>query len=328
MISVIVPVYNTEKQLERCISSICRQTYQDLEIIVIDDGSTDSSGILCDSLARRDSRIKVFHQENQGLSAARNNGMEIAGGEYIAFVDSDDWISPVMLETLHSALIREHADIAECGFSAFFRDHTQHFTGFSGNNTVADRYEAIIGLTLWETFYSVVWNKLYKKECTRDITFPVGRVHEDEFTTWKFIRNADRIVSVDASFYYYDRTRNDSIIARLTDNSLDKVDALQELCCYAWSKSIPSLMLAANNEYCRSSLEIISFLWRGNHTTERFWEYISRIRGAYKHIRNCQYPLSQVYIDCLSVLSEDTSGAMIEKTVCEWERVRSRIHHG
>ena len=248
MISVIIPVYNTAEQLPRCVNSVCNQTYQELEIIIIDDGSTDGSGELCDTLARHDSRIRIIHRDNQGLSAARNTGMRSAKGEYIAFVDSDDWISPVMLETLYSTLIRNNADIAECGFSAMFSNHTQHFTGFSGKTIVADRYEAIIGLTLWDSFYSVVWNKLYKKECTRNVSFPVGRVHEDEFTTWKFIRNAERIVSVDASFYYYDRTRNDSIIARLTDNTLDKVDAFHELCRYAWTKNIPSLMLAADNE--------------------------------------------------------------------------------
>ena len=328
MISVIIPVYNTAEQLPRCVNSVCNQTYQELEIIIIDDGSTDGSGELCDTLARHDSRIRIIHRDNQGLSAARNTGMRSAKGEYIAFVDSDDWISPVMLETLYSTLIRNNADIAECGFSAMFSNHTQHFTGFSGKTIVADRYEAIIGLTLWDSFYSVVWNKLYKKECTRNVSFPVGRVHEDEFTTWKFIRNAERIVSVDASFYYYDRTRNDSIIARLTDNTLDKVDAFHELCRYAWTKNIPSLMLAADNEYCRSSLEIISFLWRGNHITGRLWEYISRIRETYNHIRNCQYPLSKVYVDCLSLLSADIFEGMVEKLVCEWERVRSTIHHG
>ena len=324
MISVIVPVYNSKSRLVRCIDSICNQTYSDLEIILIDDGSSDGSSIVCDELAVNDSRIRVIHQNHAGVSAARNIGLSSANGDFFSFIDSDDWISPVMYEIMYNKSMEYDADIVECGFSILFQDHIQYYSSFTGGIHVADSVETIIGLTLWDGSYSVLWNKLYRNKTKQEVVFPDNRVHGDEFTTWKFVRNANKVVFIDTSLYYYDRTRENSITSTLNDNTLDKIDAFYELCCYAWERNIPSLIYAADNEFCRSSLQAVSFLWRRGITTERFWNYIRRVDEVYRTIKSGRYPLLAVYDECL----KDTLAADVDKVVCKWEGVRNSIHHG
>ena len=188
--SIIVPVYNVENQLYRCVDSLIHQTYADLEIILVDDGSTDSSGTMCDDLASKDSRIRVIHQSNRGLSGARNSGLDIMTGEYVFFVDSDDYIAKDTIEKLYMLLQRHNADIMACGFSHVF-DGNEPEEAFTSNAPgVWNGHDSIIQMMRTNNICTVAWNKLYRSTLWENIRFPEGRVHEDEATTYKLLYKA------------------------------------------------------------------------------------------------------------------------------------------
>jgi len=193
LISVIVPVYKVEKYLERCVRSIQKQTYENLEIILVDDGSPDQCGALCDQYAQEDGRIKVLHKQNGGLSDARNAGIELASGSYIVFADSDDWLDRDMIDLLYRVLKRSNADIAECSYRNIYRDHIMEETSCSAALTEGDSVTALEGMLDWKYFKPVAWNKLYKREVFGTIRYPKGRLHEDEFTTYKYFYNAEKV---------------------------------------------------------------------------------------------------------------------------------------
>lgn len=209
LISVIVPIYKVEAYLDECISSIVAQTHKNLEIILVDDGSPDNCGAICDAWAAKDSRIQVIHKENGGLSDARNAGIEIANGDYIAFVDSDDWIKPEMYETMLAALTRENADICACNILSCYADRQikwgccEYTTGNS---------EKILSMLYNDTAYPVsAWNKLYRRTLWAQIRFPKGKICEDAFTTYLLTHQAKRIVQITDPLYCY-RIRENSIM--------------------------------------------------------------------------------------------------------------------
>lgn len=201
LISVIVPVYNVEPYLDDCVASITAQTHPNLEILLVDDGSPDRCGAICDIWAERDSRIRVLHQENGGLSAARNAGLDMATGAYITFVDSDDQIEPDMYEKLLTALLTENADIAACCILACSANR-QEVWGRQ-EYTVGDS-EAILSMVFSDADYPVAaWNKLYRRRCWEGIRFPVGRLCEDAFTVCLLADRAKRIVQLPDTLYRY-----------------------------------------------------------------------------------------------------------------------------
>lgn len=185
LITVIVPVYNVEKYLRRCLDSIIGQTYQNLEILCIDDGSTDSSGEICDQYAAQDKRIKVFHQENQGLSAARNKGLDAATGEYIAFVDSDDYIVADMYEKMMHAILLHNVEICVCQWQYEFADGRQVVKAENIDPAIYGRKSsAEFARFLYHGSYEngvvvAVWNKLYHREVLHTTCFE-GLIHEDD----------------------------------------------------------------------------------------------------------------------------------------------------
>lgn len=208
-ISVIVPVYKVEAYLEECIASIVSQTHRNLEIILVDDGSPDNCGAICDYWAEKDSRIQVIHKENGGLSDARNAGIAAARGDYIAFVDSDDWILPDMCEKLLTALIRENADISACNIRTCYptRQSTYGCKAYTVGNS-----EKILSMLYQDTMYPVsAWNKLYRRSLWADIRFPKGKICEDAFTTYLLVDKAGTIVQIPDALYCY-RIRENSIM--------------------------------------------------------------------------------------------------------------------
>lgn len=218
IISVIIPIYKVEEYLDACVTSVVNQTYTDLEIILVDDGSPDGCPRMCDAWADRDSRIKVIHKENGGLSHARNAGMDAATGAYIAFVDSDDYIKPDMLEKLHAALTKEQADIAACGILTC---EGEKQTAWGCRNVVGTP-DQIYALLYNDTAYPVAaWNKLYRRGCWETLRFPVGKTCEDAFTTYQLIHHARRIVMIPEALYCY-RIRPGSIMT--SSFSLKKMD--------------------------------------------------------------------------------------------------------
>lgn len=200
LISVIVPVYNVEPYVAKCIESIQNQSYQHLEIILVDDGSTDDSGDICDQYASYDDRIKVIHQENAGLSAARNTGIDIANGDYIAFVDSDDYIGLTVYEDMLHLLKDNNLDIIE--FTAFRDKNGTIIEGCNdGQLEIFDKDDAL-KLAFHDCFVAA-WSKLYKRSAIGDVRFPVGRKFEDSATSYLYVANANRVGHINRCYYYY-----------------------------------------------------------------------------------------------------------------------------
>lgn len=220
LISVIVPVYKVEAYLYECIQSIVSQTYPHLEIILVDDGSPDNCSAMCDAWAERDSRIKVIHKPNGGLSDARNAGLEIAVGDYIAFVDSDDWIEPEMYEKMLAALKAEEADICACRIASCYPDHRAEW-GCPAYRVTAP--EQTLSMLYDDTVYPVsAWNKLYRRGLWKDLRFPVGKICEDAFTTYLLVHAANKIVQLPEALYCY-RIRPESIMtSRFTPKRMDE----------------------------------------------------------------------------------------------------------
>ncbi|MBE5825476.1 MAG: glycosyltransferase [Butyrivibrio sp.] len=210
VISVIVPVYNVSNYLKRCVSSITEQTYRNIEIILVDDGSTDESGAFCDEIVETDGRIKVFHQDNQGLSGARNTGIDNATGRYVFFCDSDDYLQTDALEKMLGRLKRDNADVVACGIANVFdtdgaqNDKSEIFT--SPNPGRWSGRESVIQMMRTNNVCTVAWNKLYKEELFENVRFPLGVQNEDEATTYKLLYKAKIVSFLPETLYkYYQR---------------------------------------------------------------------------------------------------------------------------
>lgn len=219
MVSVIVPIYKVEKYLCQCIDSIIGQTYRDLEIILIDDGSPDACGRICDEYARKDKRIKVYHKENGGLSDARNYGIRMATGEYLGFVDSDDWIELDMFETLVSTAEENNADIVSCGY---FREDSDCTIVCSDGDMMFNDSVDLVKALLRDDISVFVWNKLYRKSCLPLSVFSKGHVYEDISIMHKILLMAARGESISKPLYHYRSNRLGSINqSRSMDNLID-----------------------------------------------------------------------------------------------------------
>ncbi len=213
MISVIVPVYKVEAYLDQCVQSLVNQTYKDLEIILVDDGSPDNCPAMCDAWAAKDSRIKVIHKKNGGLSDARNAGMAVAKGEYMAFVDSDDWVDTEMYEALLSRLEETDSDVASCGILRIWDENGDRKRIEQGTGDhVLEQIPAMQALIRGSLLVMTVWNKLYRTSLIRDISFPVGKIHEDEYWSWQAVSRVRRVATLEREFYCY-RQRQGSIMA-------------------------------------------------------------------------------------------------------------------
>lgn len=225
-ISIIVPIYKVEKYLDRCVQSIVKQTYQNLEIILVDDGSPDQCPQICDQWVLKDSRIKVIHKENGGLSDARNMGLEIATGEYIGFIDSDDWVHSQMYEKLYRILKKEQAEIAVCAFQKVetIDKEDMKCPKAEGDIVTYNTEEALKALITENGLQQVVWNKLYKKELLDQLWFAYGKYNEDEFWSYQVIARAKKVATMSYQGYYYFQ-RQDSIIGDIY--SLKRLDGLE-----------------------------------------------------------------------------------------------------
>lgn len=227
LISIIVPIYKVEKVLDRCIRSIVCQTYSDLEIILVNDGSPDNCPDICDRWEKKDSRIKVIHKENGGLSDARNAGLEFANGEFIGFVDSDDWIAPEMYERLLKSMIQNNSDIAACSVEMVWENNSQSRMLTQQKNCVLNRKEAQLELLIESKLKDPVWYKLYRKSVIEGIFFEKGKYHEDVFWSYRAIGNANSVSIIDYIGYYYWQ-RGESIMGE--KYSLKRLDAVEGKC--------------------------------------------------------------------------------------------------
>ena len=229
MVSVIVPVYNVERYLRKCIESILNQTYQDLEVILVDDGSKDCSGNICDEYAAKDARIRVIHKENGGLSDARNCGIDVAKGEYLLFVDSDDFIHSQMLEVLYDAMQDIGADISVCNFlNVPEGQDLQQETITDPSRHIYREQEKLAQLYVNNLVTVVAWNKLYSRRLFQTLRYPKGRLHEDEFVIHRLLFEARSVVYVDVVLYYYVQRQNSIMGKYSIKNIRDGYDALVE----------------------------------------------------------------------------------------------------
>ncbi len=210
LISIIVPVYNVERYLERCIESLINQTYKNIEIILVDDGSPDNCGAICDKYARCDNRVKVLHQRNQGLSCARNSGLKIAAGEYICFIDSDDYVSEKYCEVLHNLLESTNYDYSVCGAHRFADGSEPCPKNVSIHGTFSNIEFLELQLTKKSEFG--VWNKMYRKRSLLDLTFAEGKVHEDVIWSADLAKKCHNGVICTREDLYYYRQRENGIV--------------------------------------------------------------------------------------------------------------------
>ena len=225
MISVIVPVYKVEAYLDKCVQSIVDQTYKNLEIILVDDGSPDRCGELCDAWAAKDGRIRVVHKKNGGLSDARNAGMAIATGEYMGFIDSDDYIAPDMYRLLLERLTADDSDIAACGVEMIFEDGMPPRMLTPAGCHVLDNGRAIEAVVREGLLLEPVWYKLYKTDLIRDISFAVGKCHEDVFWSWQAVARAKKVSIFDAPCYYYLQRSGSIMGEKFSEKRLDAIEA-------------------------------------------------------------------------------------------------------
>lgn len=231
-ISVIVPVYNGEKFIEKCLNSILNQTYENLEIIVINDGSEDKSPELCNSYAKKDCRVRVVHQKNAGLSSVRNKGLQLAKGGLIGFVDQDDFIHPKMYELLLTNLIDCDADISICDYSKIYDCSYNNYLSKNldkQNIYTYSRLEALKNLLNKNYLTTVVpWNKIYKKELFKNVRYPVGKTADDEFVIHHIIQSANKIVYTDLVLYYYFHNTNSITNKQFNLSRLDGLTAIKD----------------------------------------------------------------------------------------------------
>ena len=223
LVSIIIPVYNVNNYLRRCLDSVVGQTYQKLEIILVDDGSTDNSGKICDEYAQIDNRIIVVHKINGGLSDARNVGIDIASGKYIAFIDSDDFVSTKYIQILLEEIMKKNADIAICKYVKGSRDD---FVKENNKKRKIKCFKSVEMLKNWHGKYkhveTVAWNKLYKLSLFKEnnISYPQGYYNEDVQTTHLLINKADNIILIDEVLYYYFQ-RKDSITGAISEKKIE-----------------------------------------------------------------------------------------------------------
>ncbi len=233
LISVIIPVYNVEKYLRRCLDSVIVQTYRNLEIICVDDGSVDESGKICDQYAVRDARIKVIHQENQGLSAARNRGLDAADGEYIAFVDSDDYILEDMYKKMLDKLLNYNVDLCVCQWQYEFSDGRQVVKRKNIDPTIYGRKASLeFARFLYRGNYEngvvvAAWNKLYRRALLDKIRFE-GRIHEDEAFCGRIMAKNISVYVMEEQFYVYAQNGDSLTNKPFSANKFFFLDVLAE----------------------------------------------------------------------------------------------------
>ena len=281
MISVIVPVYNAERWLRRCLDSVCAQTFRDLDIILVDDGSTDGSGRICDEYAEKDSRVRCLHTVNRGLSAARNRGIEEAAARrspYIAFVDSDDWIEPDMYERLLGLARECDADVAECGLVREYAGRRIRRYPEAGIFRKAGEYNlrALYAL-LSGRLHEGVPNKLWKAGCFRTVRFPEGRNCEEIALTYLLLENAETVAGISRGGYHYymrkgslDHTPSQKMLTDLWTANRDKYfHILDTVVPAADPKSGRELLSLQLKNYANAILRNWAWRWKQQPADER-----------------------------------------------------------
>lgn len=239
-ISVIVPVYQAEKYIGLCIESVLAQTFSDFELILVDDGSTDSSGKICDQYADRDRRIRVIHTRNKGAAAARNKGLAVAVGMYIIFVDSDDYIRQDMLLKLYETIVGSSYDLVVCDFMNIYENQEKNFQVGLSEETVTGM-DVLSHLKNRKNYgiWTVVWNKIYPKKLLEGMRFPEGRYFEDEFFSDQLYLKCRQIHVIPDALYNYRILSSSTMNTQKAENYLDLIDAFKERILIYFKHGLP-----------------------------------------------------------------------------------------
>lgn len=280
LISVIVPIYKVEKYLEKSIDSIINQTYKNLEIILIDDESPDNSGRICDEFAKKDSRVVVYHQNNKGVSGARNKGLELAHGDYIGFVDPDDYADPYLFEKLYKRITATSADIAVCGYRTVgIREENHELC-----NLLWDGADALEKLVENKLLTSHLWNKLFKKDLFSNLEFEVGKRYEDVRIIHKLFLKAQKVVALDEILYDY-YIRKDSITGTTQhNNSREFINSLDSRCNDL--KDTGVFFAAKRGEFYCIRRIIYEMIIHKNNDNIYYKELMEKERNIYNDARN------------------------------------------
>lgn len=315
-ISVIVPVYNVEAYLSRCIDSVLSQTFRDFELILVDDGSTDGSPALCDWYAEQDSRVRVYHKENGGQSSARNVGVRYAEGEFIAFVDSDDWCSPYMLSYLHFLARSYSCDVVSASY--VLSDGADADFGGAYTETVVEGTDKILGFYLSQdklgskNDYSV-WAKLYKRTLFAHVEFPEGKIYEDIIFNFKVLRHCSRYVKSTRSIYAYFQRQQSTTKMALTKKHIALIDVAKEIEILAGCDA--EIRLLAVRKQAMAYFSLLAMYVR--YGTDLLDEDIVMLVANYKKIKHfylrTEKSIKIHIISCLLCLSVKTCRKMYVK---------------
>lgn len=258
LISIIIPVYNCEKYLERCINSVLEQSYSNLELILVDDGSTDRSGSICDDYQKKDDRVVVVHSTNGGAAKSRNSGIDIARGEYIGFIDSDDYISPSMYEHMICVLNESNAEMAVCNYLYVDKEGNDlHRASSIVRDEVIERIDYLKRLTEpYSGYYITPWNRVYRRELFNGLRFPEGMTHEDNVLTHRIVDRCGRIAIISKEYAYYTQ-RSDSVSkSHKSYRFYDNIDALADrIEFYGKKEEYYPLIAASIHQLCSKFIE-------------------------------------------------------------------------
>ena len=284
LISIVVPIYNVEKYLKRCIDSIINQTYKNIEIILVDDGSTDKGPSICDSYKKKDKRIKVIHKKNGGISDARNEGIKITTGSYLMFIDSDDYIDSNMIEELYKNIIKTKADIVICDFVRF-DEEKETFNKYSKKKFIVeekDKYNYLFNEYRIPTV--VQWNKLFKKEVFKDIEYKKGKINEDEFIVCSELNNAKRISYYLEPFYHYYQ-RNNSIMGSYNINRFETIfEAYDSQINFFKNKSMDNEIINTKLVMFEAITYFLYMANKSNMTKKSLKKYIKKTKSIAKEV--------------------------------------------
>jgi len=306
LISIIIPVYKVEEYLEKCIESVLKQTYTNLQIILVDDGSPDNCGKICDEYAKKDSRIEVIHKVNGGLSDARNVGIAKAKGKYIGFVDSDDYIKEDMYEILINLIKEYDADVSICNLYDVI-DGKEYIRNNENGIQEYSRLEILKEVLLDKNIQSYAWNKLYKKELFDEIKYPIGKKYEDIGTTFYVFEKCNKIVVTSKPEYYYLK-RSDSLVNNVTESTvLDYTDIIIQRYLYT-QKNIEKLR-KYNNYYLAKTLIT------AHNDIELLGSISEKMQEKYKELYNLVYNIMKNNRKDIEELFNDEQKKTIENLI-------------
>ena len=254
LISVIIPVYKVERYLPRCIDSILSQTYKNIELLLIDDGSPDLSGDICDEYAEKDPRVRMFHKENGGVSSARNLGLDEAKGDYIGFVDSDDYIAPGMYEKLVELIEDNNADIAVCGYQKELSDGTFQPYCETEGEILLSQHEQLECLLTNKYYSCSCWDKLFRKELVTDVRFDSTKKHnEDLLFLYEIMKKSNALAYTSEPYYYYCTNEGSASLSGFSDATMDII-YISEYILGDIQKNMPELFPLERREFMRNNI--------------------------------------------------------------------------